>query len=601
MASKILLVFFALLVTSPWILLSAQANFDETKWGTFKSLVVDERYAEAQKFLTDIIDKKNITDTTKVQVYSSFVMLYVNSNDFEKALSYANMIKEFADENENELFTAYADYCFGRIYLMNDLPEKTLAHTRKALKILQGYPEENYLKSELHRILGVMYSREADFNDKYRTNVLQQLYYVQKTNSLFDINSSYTDAVVMYMSLYEKYEKQEDLNKIFDFAERSLKLVENNKNAAISKNGIGTSYNNFASLINQYPYKGYSKDKRISIAKHYLDKALQIARDYQIKSLEMICYATYSELCSDSKCAEDYTLKAYNIVSDDRINISRRDFLSVYLSRALKNIYKNQNRYDKALEFAEAELKYIAKSNAKINDSRKKFIEAYSDLEQKKIQINELTAANKSSNTQKFLFLGMSIFAIIGLVFIFFTFRYRQKLNLQNTNMLEAEIKETELTLMLEKEEKARLEAEQELLSLQQEQLHKQALAVSLQLNHKNSFIQDLKHKLKNNDVNIDRLLRDDRITENDFSEISAIIHEVHPNFFKKLNAISPSKLTALDHKYAAYIYINMDNQKIANILKVDPKTVSVTKYRLKQKLGLEKDEDLHTFIQNIV
>ena len=43
-----------------------------------------------------------------------------------------------------------------------------------------------------------------------------------------------------------------------------------------------------------------------------------------------------------------------------------------------------------------------------------------------------------------------------------------------------------------------------------------------------------------------------------------------------------------------------MDNQQIANILKVEPKTVRMTKYRMKQKMGLDKDIDLATFIQNL-
>lgn len=60
------------------------------------------------------------------------------------------------------------------------------------------------------------------------------------------------------------------------------------------------------------------------------------------------------------------------------------------------------------------------------------------------------------------------------------------------------------------------------------------------------------------------------------------------------------SKLTNQDLRYAAYIYLNMDNLQIANVLKADPKTVRMTKYRLKQKIGLGKEEDLQAFIQNL-
>ena len=153
----------------------------------------------------------------------------------------------------------------------------------------------------------------------------------------------------------------------------------------------------------------------------------------------------------------------------------------------------------------------------------------------------------------------------------------------------------------LEKQEKARIKAEQELLALQQEQLNKQALATSLQLNQKNSFLNELKEKVKDKDtINLDRILKDERLTDEDFIEIQNIVQDVHPNLFKRLNEVSKNKLSNLDLKYAAYIYLNMDNQQIANIMKIEPKTVRMAKYRMKQKIGLEKEIDLQTFIQNL-
>ncbi|TDS56863.1 hypothetical protein [Myroides indicus] len=63
---------------------------------------------------------------------------------------------------------------------------------------------------------------------------------------------------------------------------------------------------------------------------------------------------------------------------------------------------------------------------------------------------------------------------------------------------------------------------------------------------------------------------------DKDLNTIQNIIKEFHTNFFKKLNDIAVTKLTNLDIKYAAYIYMNMDNSQIASISNIDPKTVSV-------------------------
>ena len=576
-----------------------QAKVDDEIILKTRVLIVDEKFDEAEKILNQSLKNVGNNASLQIRIYNNYVMLYVVNNDFDKALHYANLIKASASKTGDKLDDAYSNFCFARIYLMNNLYDQTILYANKALKDLENKPEENFLKSDIYRIIATCYARQGEYTDEYKNYVLKQLYYIEKTNSVFDIYVTYTDLTVMYTANYEKTKQQEDLDKASYYAEKSLDLVETHKLPFYSAQAIVSAYNNFASFINQYPYKNLSREKRREIAKSYIDKAIAISEKANIKNLQMFCYATHAEICDDKTCQKEYLEKAYALAIDN--NINKKDYLKIYLASALKNIYKQEGNLTKALDLSEQELKFTKISDEKINNNRKKLIEVYYDVEQKKQQINQLQLANKSNNIQKFMFLGMLILAVTGLIFLFYVFRYKQRLNQQNTNILEAEIKESELVLKLEKEEKARLKVEQDLLSIQQEQLQKQALAVSIQLNHKNTFIKELKEKLKNNDVNIDRILRDERITENDFAEIKDVLHEVHPNFFKKLNSLSKTKLTNLDQKYAAYIYINMDNQKISNILKVDPQTVRVTKYRLKQKLGLDKTQDLQLFLQNLI
>ena len=142
---------------------------------------------------------------------------------------------------------------------------------------------------------------------------------------------------------------------------------------------------------------------------------------------------------------------------------------------------------------------------------------------------------------------------------------------------------------------------EKELSDLKQEHYQKQVLATSIQLEQKNKFLDELKENIKNNkEFNINSYLKNEQLIDKDLNNIHDIVKEVHPNFFKNLSDIAENKLTNLDIKYAAYIYMHMDNTQIAAIQNVDPKTVSVTKYRLKQKIGLLKDVDLDTFIRNL-
>jgi DNA-binding CsgD family transcriptional regulator len=43
-----------------------------------------------------------------------------------------------------------------------------------------------------------------------------------------------------------------------------------------------------------------------------------------------------------------------------------------------------------------------------------------------------------------------------------------------------------------------------------------------------------------------------------------------------------------------------MDTKQIATLLKVEPKSVRMTKYRLKQKLNLEKEEELDEYLRRL-
>lgn len=247
-----------------------------------------------------------------------------------------------------------------------------------------------------------------------------------------------------------------------------------------------------------------------------------------------------------------------------------------------KNLQDIKENSIKAVEFA-------VKSKAPLLidiESDGKSLEIFYYMDQKNQLIKKLNERNAKYIKQKFIFLIMALSAGAGLMVLLFTMHYRQKVNKQQTFLL---------TL-----EKNQLKAQHEMLALQREKLQKQAMVTSLQLNSKNTILNELKSGIENNETNLKKLLKEEQLTDQDFNEIQHITEEIHPDFFSKIQEISTSKLTHLDLKYAAYIYLNLNNFQISNILKVDPKTVRVTKYRLKQKIGLNKEDDLCDFIQSL-
>jgi DNA-binding CsgD family transcriptional regulator len=166
---------------------------------------------------------------------------------------------------------------------------------------------------------------------------------------------------------------------------------------------------------------------------------------------------------------------------------------------------------------------------------------------------------------------------------------------------LHLEKQEAELQTKLDKEEQLRLRAEQQLLETQQQQLQKEMMANVLQLEHKKQVFSQIKEKLNDSqELNINRIWNEELLLDNDFNDAKMHIQQVHPDFFGLLNEKAQQKLTPLDLKLCAYLHLQMDTKKIASILHIEPKSVRMSRYRIKQKLGLGKEDDLNIFLQKL-
>lgn len=139
----------------------------------------------------------------------------------------------------------------------------------------------------------------------------------------------------------------------------------------------------------------------------------------------------------------------------------------------------------------------------------------------------------------------------------------------------------------------------------QKEQLQKELMAGVLQVEHKNELLRSLKEKLKANLENgaqeklLERIINEEIRVDEDFGHVKLELTDIHPEFFALLQDKAVEKLSQLDLKYCAYMYMKLSSKQIALLLHVEPKSVRMAKYRIKQKLGLTKEEELDDFIQH--
>ncbi|MCB0546319.1 MAG: hypothetical protein KDD19_01965 [Phaeodactylibacter sp.] len=164
--------------------------------------------------------------------------------------------------------------------------------------------------------------------------------------------------------------------------------------------------------------------------------------------------------------------------------------------------------------------------------------------------------------------------------------------------------------------QKQLMEAEQEILKLKNEKLGReikeknaQLAAALLQTAHKNTSLSGLKHELaelsqyQNGDTDRKREIRqlihkiDSELDSEDYWEQFQLnFDQVHQQFSTRLHQQHP-QLSSNDIRLCCLIKINMTNKEIASIQNISVGAVEKSKYRLKKKLALEKEEDLHAYI----
>src|SRR5690606_10504612 len=122
----------------------------------------------------------------------------------------------------------------------------------------------------------------------------------------------------------------------------------------------------------------------------------------------------------------------------------------------------------------------------------------------------------------------------------------------------------------------------------------------------KNRLLQQLKLQFRQLEAEtstgyIDRVIKEEMRLEERVENSAKAFEHINSEFFSKLKEQSGGKLTSLEMKHCAYIHLQLSTKEIAAAFHIEPKSVRVSKYRIKQKLGLGKAVDLDRFLLALV
>ncbi len=137
---------------------------------------------------------------------------------------------------------------------------------------------------------------------------------------------------------------------------------------------------------------------------------------------------------------------------------------------------------------------------------------------------------------------------------------------------------------------------------------NKELMSITMHLTQKNEVIQNMKDALialsktstqTETTKTIKKLIRVLNTHDNsdkDWEQFTKHFDQVHTSFFQSLRNEYP-KLTPRDIRLCAYLRLNLSTKEIAPLMGISVRGVEISRYRLRKKLGLEKEINLVKFL----
>lgn len=405
------------------------------------------------------------------------------------------------------------------------------------------YLEESlglYARLKNLRWMGIIKNSLGVFHTKNK-NYDDALASYQESLSIFESNELERESAIPMSNIGDLYWRMKQPELALHYLEKALMLNEkfgSTKGKSITLSNIGLAYRDL---------------KNYDLALQYFNQSLAIAETHQYRK---VIYDNYKDL------------------SDTYKEMGNKDIALDYFEQyhVLKDSILNQ---EKNAQISELLVAYeTEKKEAELAES-KKLIET---LEQEQ-QITRLT---------NYLIVG-SMISLIVFVILFYS---RQRAKRQ---LIETELKNEQL-------ERQQLKRE---LAYKEQDLTNFALDITRKNEFSTSVYESLKEIISANPANAKKKARELLLLtanhlkiNDDIEQFQMNVDKVNQEFFDKLQA-KFSNLTANEKQLCGLIRLNLSIKEIATIRNISPKSVEMSRYRLRKKLELEKGEDMTLFLQN--
>lgn len=498
-------------------------------------------------------------------IYGILGDVYVMQDSLILAEKYYDTCLFFQEEENNFFGVTGVLTVLGNINVVLDNTSEALQYYLRAMKLSQ----ENNIMGRLPYLylnIGTIQFNSDNF-------IEAQNYYARALDGFEKVNDSLNAARVL-SSLGSTYSELNNYELAREYFNRAYLIFQKLNSAADIANcfhGIAATERMEGNHIKAIEFLKKSKDYIAKIDYSFAGPRLNILSETEVE-LGINYY-----FLKDLKNARKYLKEGYKIATANGF-LSDTKNAAEYLSL----LYEEKGAFDSALYFHRV-FKEISESLINIENVKKLAnIEAQNKYEQQEVeqQIKRQEERQAQSRKSTFLIVVIIILFLLTAVLILLLKLGRnrvKRIRLERLSLQkELDVRNKELTTHV-------------LYQLKKNEL---ILDISKQLSNSVSKLQPENKKV------IEQIIRqlDLDTREETWEDFEIRFQQVHTGFYKSLTEHFPD-LTSNELRLCAFLKLNMNSKDISAITYQSVNSIDVARSRLRQKMGLSKNENLSAFL----
>lgn len=563
----------------------------------------------------------NDTTSTENEIqYDKLIELakiYLHNNT-AYAFNCAYKAQILAEESDDKIKIAECNIIMGNIFNAYSTTSNAINYYEKAIEYLIALKKYDDTYKMYIKIANLYQSINSN-NNKSINAMNNAMEYAQKTNdpkAVIEVNLAFGNL----------YASQGNINQSTQYYDKVLK---NN----IDKNTIDIISNAFTQKAKNLK-KTYNYKESLSL----IDSSLYLCIREFNDSLQIINYSLKGEIydsIKDFESAKKYYIQAAKLAYDTKFfDNCGKNMLSIgFLNKKSKNyetaieIFKmicDSTEKFKMFEICQQSYYQISQCYALIGEYENAYLAfnkydsyydstnmVYHEKNMNKLRNNELLSLNikdlkikeleqesqKRKESRWFLFaLTTSVLSLISITFIILHLRNKTLIHKNKETTYEQQLKIDKM--------------ENDLMEYQLKSSKESVVNLALHLKSYIELINPLKDELKEI-LNIPKEQQHEKIKSiynnlqkntlilNNKSTLNKDINLIYKDFLDRLNEKYPD-LTKSEKKLCSMLYMNMSSKDIAVITNTTIRSVETSRYRLRKKFNLSREDDIVGFLQNL-